>query len=150
MVGIDLRQQLQNYIESMHEQGILDHNFHNVQDLQNEENPHFVLEVVTMFCNDAENGIAQLARYLDELVVDYPKVTGLSHQLRGSSSSVGGHRMALACRELRRASDVNNKEGCFEALGRVRHEYRILRDNLNNISQMERSIITNAARRGQQ
>jgi hypothetical protein len=35
-----------------------------VQDLQNEENPHFVLEVVTMFCNDAENGIAQLARYL--------------------------------------------------------------------------------------
>nr|POE70479.1 histidine-containing phosphotransfer protein 1 [Quercus suber] len=64
MVGTDLRQQLNNYIQSMCDQGILDNQFQSVQALKTEENPHFVLETVTGFCNDADNGIAQMTRYL--------------------------------------------------------------------------------------
>ena len=55
------------HVTTMHAcylQGILDNQFHSVQALKTEENPHFVLETVTGFCNDADNGIAQMTRYL--------------------------------------------------------------------------------------
>ncbi|KAM4096613.1 hypothetical protein ACJW30_08G118700 [Castanea mollissima] len=136
MVGTDLRQQLNNYIQSMRDQGILDSQFHSVQALKTEENPHFVLETVTVFCNDADNGIAQMTRYLEGPVVDFTNLTGLSHFLRGSSSSIGGIRVALACRDLRRASEANNKQGCIEGMARLKHEYNSLKEGLNNISQV--------------
>ncbi|KAL4611646.1 hypothetical protein ACB092_08G140600 [Castanea dentata] len=116
-------------------QGILDSQFHSVQALKTEENPHFVLETVTVFCNDADNGIAQMTRYLEGPVVDFTNLTGLSHFLRGSSSSIGGIRVALACRDLRRASEANNKQGCIEGMARLKHEYNSLKEGLNNISQ---------------
>ncbi|XP_023884467.1 histidine-containing phosphotransfer protein 2 [Quercus suber] len=146
MVGTDLRQQLNNYIQSMCDQGILDNQFQSVQALKTEENPHFVLETVTGFCNDADNGIAQMTRYLEGPVVDFTNLTGLSHFLRGSSSSIGGIRMALACRDLRRASEANNKQECIEGMARLKHEYNSLKEGLNNISQIERQIIVNAQR----
>ncbi|XWS71492.1 hypothetical protein CRYUN_Cryun03dG0142400 [Craigia yunnanensis] len=86
MVGTTVSQQLKNYVETMHNQGILDHHFDHVKSLQNEENPRFVLNVISMFFNDAENAIAHLTAYLNSPVVDFAKVIGFVHQLRGSSS----------------------------------------------------------------
>lgn len=59
------------HVTTMHAcylQGILDNQFHSVQALKTEENPHFVLETVTGFCNDADNGIAQMTRYLQVFI----------------------------------------------------------------------------------
>ncbi|KAG6678901.1 hypothetical protein I3842_14G105000 [Carya illinoinensis] len=150
MVGTDLRQQLRNYIQSSHEQGILDETFDLVKNLESDGNPQFLSEIFSMFCHDAENGIAELARFLDEPVIDYENVSAFAHQLKGSSSSVGGNRMVLACCELRQACSNKTKEGCFEAFDKVKREYCILRDNLNFIAQMEKTILTNEARRRSQ
>ncbi|XP_062171348.1 histidine-containing phosphotransfer protein 1-like [Alnus glutinosa] len=151
MEGANLRQQLKNHIQSMKDQGILDDHFDHVQKLQTEVNPCFLLDIVTVFCQDAENSIAELTKYLDEPAVDYAKVTAFVHQLKGSSSSVGGNRMALACRELRRASEDNKKEECLQALDKINREYNTLRDGLNAISQKVRTILTNeGGRRGRQ
>ncbi|XP_040992563.1 histidine-containing phosphotransfer protein 1-like isoform X2 [Juglans microcarpa x Juglans regia] len=129
-------------------QGILDHNFENVQNLQCQENPHFVLEIIEMFCRDAEISIAEMTKYVDEPVVDYAKVTCFIHQLKGSSSSVGGCRIVVACRELRKASENKMKERCIEACNKIKREYFIVRDNLNAIAKMERSIHTDDAMAG--
>ncbi|KAG6678900.1 hypothetical protein I3842_14G105000 [Carya illinoinensis] len=126
MVGTDLRQQLRNYIQSSHEQGILDETFDLVKNLESDGNPQFLSEIFSMFCHDAENGIAELARFLDEPVIDYENVSAFAHQLKGSSSR------------------------CFEAFDKVKREYCILRDNLNFIAQMEKTILTNEARRRSQ
>ncbi|XWS73940.1 hypothetical protein CRYUN_Cryun02cG0172500 [Craigia yunnanensis] len=136
MVGTTLSQQLKNYIQTMHDQGILDHHFDHVKSLQNEENPQFVMDVISMFFNDAQNGIAQLNAHLNSAVVDFAKVINFVHQLRGSSSSIGGQRMALACRELRHACDNRNKERCLEIFERVKQEYNTLQECLNTISQV--------------
>ena len=45
-------------------QGILDEHFERVTTLQNEYNPYFVLEIVSIFCRDAENGIAEVKKFL--------------------------------------------------------------------------------------
>ncbi|KAK8514441.1 hypothetical protein V6N12_009147 [Hibiscus sabdariffa] len=115
MVGTTLSQQLNNYIQTMHEQGILDYHFDHVKALQNEENPRFVMEVISMFAHDAEAGIAHLTTVLNSAVVDFAKVISFVHQLKGSSSSIGGVRMALACREIRHACDNLDKERWREA-----------------------------------
>ncbi|KAF5447549.1 hypothetical protein F2P56_033097 [Juglans regia] len=148
MAETDVKQQIKDYVQTMHEQGILDHNFENVQNLQCQENPHFVLEIIDMFCRDAEICIAEMAKYVDEPVVDYAKVTGFIHQLKGSSSSVGGCRIVVACRELRKATENKMKEGCLEACNKIKREYFVVRDNLNAIAKMERSIHTDDAMAG--
>ncbi|KAE8037473.1 hypothetical protein FH972_010060 [Carpinus fangiana] len=147
MAGADnLRAQLNNYIKDMHDQGILDKHFEHVTTLQNEYNPYFVLEIVSIFCRDAENGIAEVKKFLDEPVVDYVKAIDYVHQLRGGSSSLGGNRMAIACHELRQATQNNKKEECLQALEKVKREFNTLREKLDLISQMERTILTNEGR----
>ncbi|KAG7950595.1 hypothetical protein I3843_13G122500 [Carya illinoinensis] len=128
--------------------GILDHNFENVQNLQGEENPHFVLDIIDIFCRDAEICIEDMTKSVDEPVVDYAKVTGFIHLLKGSSSSVGGCRIVLACRELRKATESKTKERCVEAVNNIKREFFTVRDNLNAIAKMERSIRTDDAMTG--
>ncbi|GMI74324.1 histidine-containing phosphotransfer factor 5 [Hibiscus trionum] len=141
MAGTTVSEQLKKYIQSMHDQGVLDYHFDHVKALQNEENPGFVMEVISMFSHDAEAAIANLTTLLNSPVVDFAKLISFVHQLKGSSSSIGGERMALACRQLRQACDNMDKESCLQIFERMKQEYNALRECLNVISQMERSII---------
>ncbi|KAL6276350.1 hypothetical protein ACE6H2_019951 [Prunus campanulata] len=115
--------------------------------VQNEQNPCFVANLITTFLGDAENVIGQLGTYLSAQDVNYPEVATLALKLKGSSSSVGGCRMALACSELRDVSDVNDHEGCIIVLDLVNQEFLVLRENLNHIVQMERAIHENEVKR---
>ncbi|XP_021833479.1 histidine-containing phosphotransfer protein 5-like [Prunus avium] len=118
--------------------------------VQNEQNPCFVANLITTFLGDSENIIAQLSTYLsaqDPDEVNYAQVATLALTLKGSSSSVGGGRMALACSQLRDASDVNDHEECIIVLDLVNQEFLVLRENLNHIVQMERAIHENEIKR---
>ncbi|KAK9175618.1 hypothetical protein WN944_027625 [Citrus x changshan-huyou] len=110
MVGTSLQQELNNFVRSLREQGILDHNFDTLSRIQNDQSPLFVTEVINLFTRDAENAITQAHDSLQEPSVDYDKLIAAVHQLRGASSSIGGCRVALACRELRSAIDDKDKE----------------------------------------
>ncbi|PQQ10349.1 histidine-containing phosphotransfer protein 2-like isoform X2 [Prunus yedoensis var. nudiflora] len=125
-----LTQQLNNFIRSLREQGILDFHFEELKELES-DTPYLVVEAITMFLRDADCSIAELLRTL---------VTEITFQLKGSSSSVGGCRMAHACCELRDASEAYSKERSLSGFDRVRREYLVLRENLNQILQMEHAI----------
>ncbi|PQP96509.1 hypothetical protein Pyn_16870 [Prunus yedoensis var. nudiflora] len=141
--GKDLSQQLEELISSLQEQGILDELFDQMKAVQNEQNPCFVANLITTFLGDAENIIAQHSAH----IFNYPQVATLALTLKGSSSSVGGCRMALACSQLRDASDVNDHEECIIVLDLVNQEFLVLRENLNHIVQMERAIHENEVKR---
>ncbi|KAF5727518.1 putative Histidine-containing phosphotransfer protein [Tripterygium wilfordii] len=143
MLGASIKEQLTNFIRSLNERGLLDHHFDLALELQTEENPQFVSELISMFCRDAEVSIAELTTLLDQPLVDYTKAITFVHQLKGSSSSIGGCRMTLASGELRQASDKRNKERCIEALYKVKQEYQILKENLSIIAQMQNAIQAN-------
>ncbi|KAF9684577.1 hypothetical protein SADUNF_Sadunf04G0132600 [Salix dunnii] len=109
MEGSNVWQEQRNFVKSLHEQGILDSHFDDILDLPR-ESPQFVIDLVGTFCSDAENAIAAMIRYLKEPDINYPKVMDKVHLIRGASSCIGGHRMALACRELRYACEDKDKD----------------------------------------
>ncbi|XP_022767130.1 histidine-containing phosphotransfer protein 1-like [Durio zibethinus] len=136
-----LKTELKNFVQSMFEEGVLDSQFSQIQALQDSSNPNFVDEVITSFCSDAERIITELNRYLGYQNVDFSKLDSYVHQLKGSSSSIGAHRLKLACVNLRQASDDRNKEGCVRALNLITREYCLLRSKFQIVIQLERSII---------
>ncbi|XP_052311522.1 histidine-containing phosphotransfer protein 2 isoform X2 [Populus trichocarpa] len=109
MGGPNIWEEQRNFVKNLHEQGILDSRFDEILDLPR-ENPQFVIDLVTKFCSDAENSIAVLIRYHNEPDINYPKVIDRAHQIKGASSCIGGHRMALASRELRYACEDKDKD----------------------------------------
>lgn len=149
MGGSNVWQEQRNFVKSLHEQGILDSHFDEILDLPR-ESPQFVIDLVSTFCSDAENAIAALIRYLNEPDINYSRVTDQVHQIRGASSCIGGHRMALACRELRYACEDKDKDRCLAAFGKTKDEYQILKEKFNIILQMERTMISGESKRGRQ
>ncbi|XVF07712.1 hypothetical protein REPUB_Repub06bG0163300 [Reevesia pubescens] len=136
-----LKTQLKNFVQSMFDEQVLDSQFSQIQALQDSSNPNFVDEVITLFCSDAERIITELNSYLGYQTVDFSRLDSYVHQLKGSSSSIGAHRLKLSCVNLRQASDDRNKEGCMLALNQITREYCILRSKFQTLIQLERSII---------
>ncbi|KAK2993338.1 hypothetical protein RJ640_002707 [Escallonia rubra] len=73
------------------QKGFLDDQFVQLQKLQDESNPDFVIEVVSLFFEDSEKLLNNLATALQQHIVDYKQVDALVHQFNGSSSRM------LAC-----------------------------------------------------
>ncbi|CAN1200640.1 Histidine-containing phosphotransfer protein 1 [Linum perenne] len=135
-----LKAQLSNLVQYMFDQGMLDSQFTQIQALQDETNPTFVAEVISAFCNDAERIIIELNKSLSHQNVDFSKVDAFLHQLKGSSSSIGAHRLKCACVDLRQASNDKNKAGSLQALHIVTREYCLVRENFETFLMIEKRI----------
>ncbi|KDO48503.1 hypothetical protein CISIN_1g031698mg [Citrus sinensis] len=81
-----LHRQLVDYSNSLFQEGILDNQFGHLQQLQDESNPDFVAEVVNLYFKDSERLLNEITVALDQQNVDFTKVGGHVHQLKGSSS----------------------------------------------------------------
>ncbi|KAI4967154.1 hypothetical protein ZWY2020_030235 [Hordeum vulgare] len=100
----------------------------------------FVAEVSTLFIDDADRIIADIAALLDQPVVDFDKVDAHVHQLKGSSSSVGAQKVKLASMHFRQFYEAKSKEGCFMALALVRSEFCDVRSKFQTMMQLEQQI----------
>ncbi|PWZ53248.1 Histidine-containing phosphotransfer protein 1 [Zea mays] len=81
--------QLAALVSNMYATGLLDDQFQQLQLLQDPSAPDFVSEVVTLFCQDGERIIEELAKLLcvwEKPNVDFDRVDAFVHQLKGSSA----------------------------------------------------------------
>lgn len=83
---VQLQRQLVDYTGQLFNEGFLDDQFNQLQQLQDESNPDFVVELVTLFFEDSEKLINELAKDLEQQSIDYRKIDAHVHQLKGSSS----------------------------------------------------------------
>nr|KJB72516.1 hypothetical protein B456_011G182900 [Gossypium raimondii] len=81
-----MQRRLVDYTKSLFMEGFLDAQFLQLQQLQDESNPDFVVEVVSLFFDDSEKLLNDLTMALDQPNVDFKKVDAHVHQLKGSSS----------------------------------------------------------------
>uniref|UniRef100_A0A7C8ZZH3 Histidine-containing phosphotransfer protein n=1 Tax=Opuntia streptacantha TaxID=393608 RepID=A0A7C8ZZH3_OPUST len=136
-----LQKQFSDYSASLFKEGILNDQFNQLVSLQDESNPEFVVEVVTLFFEDSERLLNELSKSLEQKNVDFKKVDTHVHQLKGSSSSIGAQRVQNACIVFRNFCDEKNIEGCLKCLQHVRDEYHLAKDKLEALLRLEKQIV---------
>ncbi|KAE9618459.1 putative signal transduction histidine kinase, phosphotransfer (Hpt) domain-containing protein [Lupinus albus] len=138
---IQWQRQHRDHQASMFREGFLDDQFTQLQKLQDETSPDFVIEVFTMFFEDSENLINNMKRALEQTPVDFRQVDAHVHQYKGSSASVGAARVKNVCATFRNFCDAQNLEGCVRCLQQLQHEYSLLKSNLQHLFGLQQQIL---------
>nr|GMD13010.1 LRR receptor-like serine/threonine-protein kinase ERL1 [Ipomoea batatas] len=133
-VVAQLQKQFVDLIASLYREGFLDDQFLQLQKLQDDSNPDFVFEVVSLFFEDSEKLINNLATALQQPVVDLtrlmPMFTSsreavpdialpslLPNMLTQNSiflvCSIGAQRVKNACVSFRNFCEEKNLDGFF-------------------------------------
>ncbi|KAJ0229821.1 Histidine-containing phosphotransfer protein 1 [Hirschfeldia incana] len=135
---VQMQKSLQDYTKSLFLEGVLDSQFLQLQQLQDESNPDFVSQVVTLFFQDSDRILNDLSLSLDQQVVDFKKVDPHVHQLKGSSSSIGAQRVKNACVVFRSFCEQQNVEACLQ---QVKQEYYLVKNRLETLFKLEQQIV---------
>ncbi|KAL2470006.1 Histidine-containing phosphotransfer protein 1 [Abeliophyllum distichum] len=136
-----LQRSFLEYTAALFREGFLDSQFSQLYQLQDESNPEFVVEVVSLFFDDSERLINDLSRALDQTNVDFKKIDAHVHQLKGSSSSIGAQRVKNSCVSFRNFCEAQNIEGCLSCLQQVQQEYLLIKNKLEALFQLEKQIV---------
>ncbi|XVE62935.1 hypothetical protein DITRI_Ditri06bG0159300 [Diplodiscus trichospermus] len=139
---VQLQRQLVEYRTSLYHEGFLDEQFTQLQELQDENNPDFVVEVVSLFFEDSERLLNELTKALEQQNIDFKKVDAHVHQLKGSSSSIGAQRVQRICIAFRNYCEEQNVQGCLKCLQQVKNEYSLVKTKLEFMFQLEQQILT--------
>lgn len=129
------------YTASLFNQGLLDGQFQQLQQLQDESNPDFVVEVVSLFFEDSEKLLHDLTIAIGQQTVDFKKVDAYVHQFKGSSSSIGAQRVRNACIAFRSFCEEQNVEACMRCLLQLKQEYSLVKDKLQDLFRLEQQIV---------
>ncbi|KAI8574598.1 hypothetical protein RHMOL_Rhmol01G0366400 [Rhododendron molle] len=136
-----MQRQFVDYKNSLFREGFLDDQFKQLLQLQDESNPGFVVEVVSLFFQDSEKLLNNLATALQQQIVDYNQVDAYVHQFKGSSSSIGAVKVKNECVAFRNYCDEKNRERCEKCLEQLKREYIAVKTKLGTLFQMERHIL---------
>ncbi|KAG0487533.1 hypothetical protein HPP92_009628 [Vanilla planifolia] len=123
-------------------QGVLDEQFMQLHQLQDESSPNFVSEVISIYFRESEKLLRNLRALLaDQECTDYRKLGCHLNHLVGSSSSIGANRVRNVCVAFRAASERYNRPGCLRSLAVLEHEYCFLKNKLHELFQMEQQRV---------
>ncbi|CAB4262820.1 unnamed protein product [Prunus armeniaca] len=136
-----MQRQWVDYTKSLFLEGFLDGQFLQLQQLQDESNPDFVVEVVSLFFEDSEKLLNDLTRALEQPSVDFKRVDAHVHQFKGSSSSIGAQRVKNACIAFRNFCEEQNTDGCVRCVQQVKQEYYLVKSKLETLFAMEQQIV---------
>nr|XP_043617113.1 histidine-containing phosphotransfer protein 1-like isoform X2 [Erigeron canadensis] len=136
-----LERQCRDYARCLYDEGDIDEQFIQLQKLQDESNPSFVFEVISLFFEDTEKLLYNLTSALHQENVDYKQVDAHVHQLKGSSSSIGALKLKNLCIVFRNYCGEKNREGCLECLQQAKRECILIRSKLEVLFNIERQII---------
>ncbi|RDX83992.1 Histidine-containing phosphotransfer protein 4, partial [Mucuna pruriens] len=130
------RRQLAAMKHSLFDQGLLDDQFIQLEELQDDANPNFVEEIVTLYYRDSSRLVSNLEHSLERNPLDFNKLDTIMHQFKGSSSSIGAKKVKAECTLFREYCRAGNAEGCRRSFQQMKKEYATLRKKLETYFQV--------------
>ncbi|CAL9061665.1 unnamed protein product [Musa banksii] len=122
-------------------EGFLDNQYTLLQQLQDESEPKFVLQVGTLFLEDSEKLLNGLRSILDQQDVDFEKLDACVRKLMGSSASIGAKRVKNVCIAFHNSCKKGSKEGCLKYLQQMAQEYLLVKRKLETLFKLETQIV---------
>lgn len=129
--------QIDQLVSQLQHEGILDEQFTQLMQLQDESNPDFVAEVVQLYFEDSVSKIDKIGQLLSTGCPDYNELDQLVHQFKGSSASLGAQMIAQLCIRLREQCQLGDSQGCIELLGQIRQAYDLFKSKLELFMRLE-------------
>eukprot|EP00891_Asterochloris_glomerata_P008157 jgi/Astpho2/8157/Aster-03089 len=130
-------QQINAVLHQLESDGLLDDQFTQLQQLQDESNPDFVKEVVELYFEDSASKLQNLAARLQEPAPDFNQIDQLVHQFKGSSASFGARAIAQLCMGLRNAAHQQDAATCRGLLHQLDSVFITLKGRLEQFLQLE-------------
>ncbi|XP_030517517.2 histidine-containing phosphotransfer protein 1-like [Rhodamnia argentea] len=144
-VGLpQMQRRLADYRVSLFREGILDSQYLELQELEDESNPGFVVEVLTLFLTDSEKLLHDLSSDLVQQNVDFKMVDVHVDRLEGGSRSIGLPKLKNTCiafRNLRSSCQEKNIPGYLRCLEQMRQEFFLVKSKLETLLDLERQIV---------
>ncbi|GMY34363.1 histidine-containing phosphotransfer protein 4-like [Fagus crenata] len=97
--------------QSLFDEGFLDEQFIQLEELQDHSNPNFAEEVVTTYYQDTSRLILNIEQELERRPLDFGKLDGYMYQFKGSSTSFGAKKIKAECTLFREYCKEGNGEG---------------------------------------
>ncbi|GMQ08525.1 hypothetical protein CsSME_00052212 [Camellia sinensis var. sinensis] len=135
-----MHRQLANMRKALFDQGFLDEQFVQLEELQDDANPNFVEEIVTLYYRDSSRSILNIEQALERSPQDFTKLDSYMHQFKGSSSSIGAKKVKHECTQFREYCKEGNGEGCKRTFQQLQKEYSTLKKKLEAYFQLARQI----------
>ncbi|CAK9215990.1 unnamed protein product [Sphagnum troendelagicum] len=137
-----LQKELLDLIETLLAEEVLDQQFTQLQQLQDESNPEFVSEVVSLFFEDSGRLLGELTESLKQEPINYVAVDAHVHQFKGSSSSIGAQKVKAVCIKFRNCCEARDREGCQKCLEQVKQEFNLVKSKLEHMFELEQKILS--------
>ncbi|KAL2340091.1 hypothetical protein Fmac_008031 [Flemingia macrophylla] len=136
-----LKQQALFMRTSLFDEGFLDEQFIQLEELQDDVNPNFVEEIVTLFYTDSVRLIYNIERALMSNPPNFTKLDDYMHQFKGSCSSIGAKKVKKECTRFSEYCATENFEGCFRTFQQINLEYSTLKKKLVTYFQVTTLIL---------
>lgn len=137
MAAETVQAQLDSQLNQLMQEGLLDEQFMQLLQLQDESNPNFVTEVVDLYFEDTGSKVERIGSRLAAQPVDFNEIDQLVHQFKGSSASFGARRMADMCVHMREACEALDASACQCLLQQVAQQFQLLKTKLQAFMQLE-------------
>ncbi|MCD7467603.1 hypothetical protein HAX54_005132 [Datura stramonium] len=134
----NMQRQAASMKRNLFNQEYLDEQFNELEELQDDDNPNFVEEVVNLFFTDSVRLIRNIDLALANGPYDFGRLDDMMHQFKGSSSSIGAKRVKRECSQFQEYCNERNIEGCKRAFQGVKQEYATLKTKLDTYFQITR------------
>ncbi|AQK94971.1 uncharacterized protein [Zea mays] len=134
----NLQQQAASLKKNLFDQGYLDEQFCQIEDLQDEASPNFTEEVVSLFFKNSTRLMTNIEQAMDRNPRDFCRWDVNMQQLKGTCSSIGACRMKNECTSFRNRCGDENVEGCMRSFQNLKREHGVLRQKLESYFQLLR------------
>ncbi|KAK8630511.1 hypothetical protein V6N13_079302 [Hibiscus sabdariffa] len=131
-----LRQQIVAMRQSFFDEGILDQQFSQLEQLEEKGNPSFLEQVFTMYFNDSTRVLATVEQAMrDTDSLDIGEVDHVLHKFKGSTASVGASKVLNEIINARKLLGEGDLQGAEVAFQELRKEYDNLKAKLEHYFQ---------------